>query len=130
MQNRINVYIVDDNEDLTKLLADALAQFGDIHVAGVSNSGHEAILRIQQCKADVVLLDIIMPRMDGLQVLSRIKSSMAKCPAVVMLTAIGGEAILARARKLGADDILIKPADVDTIAYTIRAVYERNRQRG
>ena len=119
----IKVLVVDDNKDLTAIINRLFAQYADIVAAGVAHNGHEALDMIQKLKIDVVLLDIIMPDMDGMQVLAQLRQIEGKKPAIIVLSAIGSNAMMQRALELGADYFLIKPVDAMTMIEKIRAAY-------
>ena len=123
----IKVLIVDDNKDLAAIIDRLFAQYADIIPAGVANSGREALDMIQKEKIDVVLLDIIMPDMDGMQVLAQLMQMEGKKPAVVVLSAISSNAMIRRALELGADSFLVKPVDAITMIEKIRSVYQLHR---
>ena len=104
------VLVVDDEPDAVGLLREFLRRKG-LHVATAAR-GDEALTKIRQDPPDIVLLDISMPGMDGLEVLRRIqRSEEARGPDVIMLTAhaeMGREAM-----ELGAFDYVLKPVDLD-----------------
>ena len=70
---KINVAIVDDNERMVNLLEDILKEDSEIEVVGKSENGLDALDMIKEKKPDVVLLDLIMPKLDGLGVMEKIK---------------------------------------------------------
>ena len=74
MDSVINVAIADDNERIVKILEDMLGSDNEINVVGKAKNGEEAISIIKKEKPDVVLLDIIMPKLDGLTVMDKINS--------------------------------------------------------
>ena len=69
--SKINVAIVDDNERMVNLLEDILKEDADIEVVGKSDNGMDALDMIKEKKPDVVLLDLIMPKLDGLGVMEK-----------------------------------------------------------
>ena len=123
MQTIIHVLIVDDNKYLADIMGAALALQEDIYVAGICNSGMQAMEFLQKKQVDIKLLDIIMPDMDGMQVLARMKERNASMPSVILLTAIGSEDILQKAAELGAVDFLTKPTNANVIVQKVRSVY-------
>ena len=88
---KINVVIVDDNERVVNLLVDILKGDSDIEVVGTSENGMDALDMIKEKKPDVVLLDLIMPKLDGLGVMEKVRldESFKKIPAFIVITAIG-----------------------------------------
>jgi DNA-binding response OmpR family regulator len=116
-----SVLLIDDDTELTSLLGEYLEQEGfKVTVAG---DGERALGRILDSRADIVVLDIMMPKVDGLQVLRRIRSE-SSVP-VLMLTARGDEADRIVGLDLGADDYLTKPCSPAELAARIRAILRR-----
>ena len=126
----IKVLVVDDNKDLTYIISHLFAQYADIVPVGIANNGLEALEMIHREKIDVMLLDIIMPGMDGMQVLERLAQMEGKKPAVIVLSAIGSKTIIRRVLDMGADYFLVKPVDAATIIQTIRAAHKSHRSKG
>ena len=128
MNSTIHVLIVDDNKYLADIMGSALSIQPDIYVTDVCHSGVKALEVLRNTPVDIMLLDIIMPDMDGLQVLSLMNMNEVKKPGTILLTAIGSDDILERAAALGADSFLTKPVNADVIVQKIRAVYH-DRQK-
>jgi two-component system response regulator (stage 0 sporulation protein A) len=123
----IRVLVVDDNKDLTSIISRLFAQYADIIPVGTAGSGQEALNMIRKGKIDVVLLDIIMPGMDGMQVLAEISRMGDNKPAVIVLSALGSSDIIKRALDLGADYYLVKPVDAIAMIEKIRLAYKSHR---
>ncbi|MDI7247802.1 MAG: sporulation transcription factor Spo0A [Bacillota bacterium] len=120
---RTRVLIVDDNHELCEVLKEFIDAQPDMEVAGIAYDGLEAIESISTTSPDVVILDIIMPHLDGIGVLERLaRQDIPRRPRFVMLTAIGQEHMTQRIIELGADYYILKPFDVDTLAQRIRQV--------
>lgn len=113
------VLIADDNQSHTSMLEKYLAEQEDIQVAGTAVNGVECVAKIEQLKPDVVILDIIMPQMDGISVLEKIRG-MEHQPNVIMLTAFGNDHMIQRAIAKGAYDFLLKPFEFEGLAERIR----------
>ncbi len=126
----IKVLIVDDNKDLTSIINRLFAQYADIVPAGMAGNGLDALNLIMHAKIDVVLLDIIMPQMDGMQVLEHIAQMEGERPAVIVLSAIGSNDLIRRAMELGADGFLTKPVDAVTLIDKIRSIHKKRRSKG
>jgi two-component system, chemotaxis family, chemotaxis protein CheY len=107
------VLVVDDAAFMRKMVSDALAKGGH-EVVGEAGNGVEAIARFQELKPDLMTLDITMPEKDGLSALAEI---VAADPAarVVMCSALGQEAKVLEAIKLGAKDFVVKPFQPDRV---------------
>jgi len=117
----INIVIVDDNKEFCTILNDYLSNEKDIVITGIANDGEVALKLIQEKKPDVVILDIIMPRLDGLGVLERLNEmDVNPMPRVIILSAIGQDKITQRAISLGADYYILKPFDMDILVKRVR----------
>ncbi|SES70596.1 two-component system, response regulator, stage 0 sporulation protein A [Natronincola peptidivorans] len=118
---KISVLIVDDNEDFCDILSEYLERQEDIHVSGIAQDGLKAIELINEKMPDLVILDIIMPHLDGLGVLERLnKMNLQKFPKIIILSAVGQDKITQRAINLGADYYVIKPFDFEVFIDRIR----------
>ena len=114
---KINVAIVDDNERMVNLLEDILKEDSEIEVVGKSENGLDAVDMIKETKPDVVLLDLIMPKLDGLGVMEKIKkdTDLKKNPSFIIITAIGQEGVTESAFELGANYYIMKPFDSSVV---------------
>ena len=122
MEGKLNVVVADDNERIVSLLSDLLSTDEDISVVGKAKNGQEAYDIIRKEKPDVVLLDIIMPKLDGLSVMDKINhdATLDKHPAFVVMSAVGQEAITEDAFSLGANYYIMKPFDHETLMYRMK----------
>lgn len=121
MYKTISVVIADDNRDFVEILQDYFENQGDISVVGTAKDGLETVELITSKMPDVVVLDIIMPQLDGIGVLEKLNQlDDISRPKVVMLTAFGQESITKRAVELGVDYYILKPFDLDTLANRVR----------
>lgn len=116
-----SVLLIDDDSELTRLLAEYLEQEG--FTVSIAHDGAKALGNIMSARADVVVLDIMMPKVDGIEVLRRIRSE-STIP-VLMLTARGDEVDRITGLDLGADDYLSKPCSPAELAARIRAILRR-----
>ncbi|RLQ98287.1 sporulation transcription factor Spo0A [Falsibacillus albus] len=120
---KIKVCIVDDNRELVGLLDEYIASLDDMEVVGVAHNGQECLQLLEEVKPDVLVLDIIMPHLDGLAVLEKLKENpRSSVPNVIMLTAFGQEDVTKKAVELGASYFILKPFDMDNLANHIRQV--------
>ena len=93
-------------------------------VTGIAKDGREALELIQQKKPDLVVLDIIMPHLDGLGVLEKLNGmDLDKMPRVIVLSAVGQDKITQQAITLGADYYVVKPFDMDIFTKRIREMF-------
>lgn len=122
----IRLLIVDDNPELCDILENYFNLTSEITVCGVARDGEEALFRIAQSQPDVVLLDLIMPKLDGITVLERLaQAELAHRPRFIVTSAIGQDAFTNTALSLGADYYMIKPYDLDALRARVRLVAER-----
>lgn len=113
MEGKLSVVVADDNDRIVSLLSDLLSTDEDINIVGTAKNGQEAYDIIRKEKPDVVLLDIIMPKLDGLSVMDKINKddTLDKHPTFVVMSAVGQEAITEDAFNLGANYFIMKPFD-------------------
>jgi two-component system alkaline phosphatase synthesis response regulator PhoP len=124
--DKIKVLIVDDEPDLVQTLQDRLEMNGySIITAG---NGKEGLEKAVQEKPDIVLLDVIMPIMDGLEMLEALKNHPdgAAC-GVIMLTARSQRQDIVRAKTCGIQDYIVKPFDLGELIEKIENVLERHK---
>ncbi|RSK27784.1 sporulation transcription factor Spo0A [Bacillus sp. HMF5848] len=119
---KIKVCIVDDNRELVSLLQEFLSSQEDIEVVGVAYNGQDCLKLVSEKEPDVLVLDIIMPHLDGLAVLEKMRQTKEKQPNVIMLTAFGQEDVTKKAVDLGASYFVLKPFDMENLASQIRQV--------
>ncbi len=118
---KIRVVITDDNKDFCEILSEYLGKQSDMEVVGMAHNGLEACSLIESKQPDVVILDVIMPHLDGIGVLERMNSiEFKKRPVFIMLSAVGQDKITDRALGLGAEYYIIKPFDMATLTTRIR----------
>ncbi|MEH6940336.1 sporulation transcription factor Spo0A [Bacillus sp. JJ722] len=120
---KVKVCIVDDNRELVRLLDDYISNQDDMEVIGVAYNGQECLNMLQSTNPDVLLLDIIMPHIDGLAVLEKVRDNgQINLPNVIMLTAFGQEDVTKKAVELGASYFILKPFDMEYLGEKIRQV--------
>ena len=119
-----SLVLVDDSEDLRLLLRMALQRDDEFRVVGEAANGEAGLAAALQCHPDVVLLDIAMPVMDGLQALPLIREA---CPdtVVVMLSAFGPKyGLQHQARLLGAHGYILKGARMEQVLVELREILD------
>lgn len=90
--NKINVAIADDNQRTVEMITELLEQESDIEVIASADNGEDALRIIKERQPDVVLLDIIMPKLDGIGVLEHLRNeNLSKRPIIIMVSAMGQE---------------------------------------
>ena len=120
------ILVVDDDANICELLRLYLTKEG--YQVTVANDGEEGLEKFNAVKPDMVLLDVMMPRMDGLEVCRRIRK--AGNTPVMMLTAKGETFDKVLGLELGADDYMVKPFDAKEVVARIKAVLRRCQPEG
>lgn len=120
---RLRVVLVEDDRDLADVTQLALELEG-LEVS-VAYDGREALSVIERVRPDVVITDLIMPVLDGLQLIERIRSDPAPHPPVIAVSAVGSR--LRAARELGAAEALVKPVHPRELADSARKAWRRGR---
>ncbi|MHC1713116.1 MAG: response regulator [Solidesulfovibrio sp.] len=122
MSEAVRVLLVDDEESYVDTLRKRLTRRGLDVLA--SNSGEQALSILADNPVDVVLLDVKMPGMDGMETLSRIKQAHPRVE-VIMLTGHANVDVAIRGMEKGAFDYLMKPAEMDDLYYKIQDAHKK-----
>ena len=123
MQRPIRVLLADDNREFVEIVKEFIERQEDMSLVGVAYHGNEALELISREEPHVVLLDIIMPHLDGLGVLEKLQYASQR-PKIIILTAFGQESMTQRAVNLGANYYILKPFDLDTLGKRIRQLQD------
>lgn len=119
--------IVDDSLFARKNIAKVVESIGGV-VAGEASNGREAIEKYNELKPDLVLLDVSMPEMEGLEALTKIKEQ-DKNAKVVMVSSLGYEELVKKAIALGAEHFIAKPFQSGSAALVIKFVLEQEGEK-
>ncbi len=129
----LNVAIADDNQRILDLLENIISTDKDLNLVGKAKNGEEMCQIIENKHPDVVLLDLIMPKMDGLTVMEQVnqKESVGKRPYFIVITAVGQERITEDAFNKGANYYVMKPFNNEMLLERIKSVRKmfRNCER-
>jgi two-component system, NtrC family, response regulator AtoC len=121
---RPKILVVDDDEDMRFTLREVMSREGyDVETAV---DGIEALEKNQQSQFDIVILDVKMPRLDGIETLRQLRITSPEL-IVIMVTAFGTRALALEAIQLGAYDYFSKPFDIGEIRIVVRRALEKNR---
>jgi len=116
------VLVIDDEPGVVEVISRALERLGDIEVAS-ANNGFEAGLQVATFKPDLLVLDLMMPHVNGFQVCSAVRSNPATAHVkILIVTAYGEHKNIQRALDAGANDFLIKPVDLEQLAGKVLAL--------
>lgn len=121
--NKLRVLIVDDSARTISLIKDSLSEDTEVEIVGQAENGVEAIEMIRETKPDVVFLDLIMPKMDGLLVLEKVCQGLPgieKRPKFIVVTAVTQENVMQTAFQYGAAYYVLKPFEKETIQAKIQ----------
>ena len=121
-QARIRVLLVDDHSVVRMGLRSFFDMLDDIEVVGEASDGSEGVAMTRRLKPDVVLMDLLMPNMDGVTAIGRIKAEMPDTEIVTMTSFIEEEKVTS-ALEAGASGYVLKDAEADEVARAIRAAY-------
>ncbi|MBT8386942.1 MAG: response regulator [Ignavibacteria bacterium] len=119
---KIKILLVDDEKEFVETLSERIRMRD--HDSKVALNGEEALKHIDDDLPDVVVLDLKMPGIDGMEVLKRIRNAYPNVQ-VIMLTGHGSEKDEKEARKLGAFEYLQKPVEIDTLMKKIKKAYKQ-----
>jgi DNA-binding NarL/FixJ family response regulator len=115
----IRVLLADDQKILREGLRALLETQGEIKVVGEAGNGNEALEQARQTKPDVILMDIRMPQMDGVEAVRLIKSELS-ATAIIMLTTFDDDEYIIKAMTYGASGYLLKDIDSDKLMQAVR----------
>ena len=122
-KDRIKVLIADDNREFCTILNDFFSGENDLEIVGVCSNGMEVLDLLTRNEVEVLILDLIMPYMDGIGVLEKVNElNIEPRPKIIILTAFGQENITQKAEKLGADYFILKPFNLPVLADRVRQV--------
>lgn len=116
--SKVNILVVDDEPGVRDMLADALRMQG--YATSVASDGHAAIREIHENHFDLVISDVNMPKLNGFELLQRIRASGNETP-VILLTARGDRADVAVGFRAGADDYVTKPFGLEELMLRVAA---------
>ena len=115
-----NILICDDAAFMRMMIKDILSKNG-YNVVGEAENGAIAVDKYAELKPDLVLMDITMPEMDGIQALKSIRSSDPNA-AVIMCSAMGQQAMVIESIQSGAKDFIVKPFQADRVLEAVKKV--------
>ena len=115
-----NILVCDDAAFMRMMIKDILTKNG-YNVAGEAENGLKAVEKYAELKPDLVLMDITMPEMDGIQALKKIKETDASA-AIIMCSAMGQQAMVIEAIQAGAKDFIVKPFQPDRVLEAVKKV--------
>lgn len=129
---QLNVAVADDNERILELLGEIVNSDKELNLVGKANNGEDMVQIIKRKEPDVVLLDLIMPKMDGLSVMDFVNAdkTVKKRPEFIVVTAVGQERITEDAFQRGASYYIMKPFNNEVLLNRIKSVRVSPKREG
>lgn len=124
---KIKVLLVDDHLMVLRGLRFFLSTQADIEIVGEANNGQDALEKVEQLQPDVVLMDLIMPVMDGIEATKQIKGKFPQVK-VIMLTSFADQDHVLPALRAGAEGYQLKDIEPDELVKTIKGAYQGQKQ--
>ena len=121
MDQKISVLLADDSQDFIDLCKDTIDMTDDMEVVATASDGYECLSAIKEFEPDVVLVDLVMPQLDGLGVLKSVKDmEIERIPIFIVFSCMANDVITKESMNLGAAYYLLKPFDPDMLVERIR----------
>ena len=122
--NPITILLADDHTIVREGLKALLALEDDIKVIGEATNGHQAVTLAHELVPDIVILDLAMPLLNGMDAIQRIKECTTSSTKLLILSSYDDEAYIRHARSLGASGYLVKQSDANSLADAIRQIHQ------
>ena len=126
METKTRIFTADANIDFCKMLERIMAAENDMELVGNAADGVEALAMVAKLKPDILLLDLVLPKLDGLEVLRRLPETGAK-PHVIVLSGFVNTKVVTACSSAGADFFLPKPCDTPVLLNRIRQLAGTDR---
>ena len=120
MDKRKRVVVADANEEYRAMLAEAVERTGEFHVAGTAGDGAEALRLAEEEKPELLVIDLLLPKVDGLGVLSRLRKAEEGGPLVIALSSFCSQQTISAAGALGAAVFMVKPCTEESVIENMR----------
>lgn len=126
LTDTVRVVVVDNNQDLCEVMAGIINDQPDMQVVGTAYNGLDALGLVQRKLPDVLILDIVMPYLNGIGVMWRLhESGLSRLPKIIVVTAFEQEGLIKDCVELGAAYYMLKPFDYDDMLKAIRRLCRR-----
>jgi len=123
MDNRRTVLLADANEEFRAMLRDAIEKTEKFAVVGSTGDGAEALKQAKEYAPDLVVMDVVLPGLDGMSVLRQLKERGEAAPKVILLSGFFTDGVLAEAAELGADFFLPKPCEMNALLDRMQNIF-------
>lgn len=125
MKKVIKVVLADDNKNFLETLESNILKDDNIQIVGIANDGMDVLNLVKETQPDILVCDIIMPNIDGLGVIEKIKTlNLNKVPSIILMSAMKSEKIIQKSINLGASYYMVKPFDCDVLIKRIYDIYK------
>ena len=121
METKTRIFTADANLDFCRMLERVATAEKDMEIVGMATDGAEALARIAELRPDVVLLELVLPTLDGLEVLRRMPETGCK-PSIIVLSGFVNNNVVTACSDAGADFFITKPCDTATLLTRIRQI--------
>ena len=121
METKIRILLADANADFRSSMTDLVSREGDMEVVAAVDNGADALALAAELKPDVLLTDLVLLKLDGLELLRRLSESGSRLPCIV-LSSFVSQRIVAECSELGADYFMPKPCELPTLLERIRGL--------
>ncbi len=130
MQKKVKIVIADDNKEFRLILKDFLVSKSIFDVVDMADDGLKALDAVEKHEPDILILDIIMPHLDGLGVIEKLhKKELKKFPKVIILSAVGHDKVTQRAINMGVDYYIVKPFNFESFSERLLQISELESSR-
>ena len=121
---RTKIAIADDNQSILEALKNVIDEEDDMRIVGTADNGADTVKMIHESQPDVVLLDLIMPGIDGITVMEKIKAdkTLDSKPDFIVISAVGRDSVTEDAFNVGAAYYIMKPFDNEVLVNRIRYI--------
>ena len=119
METKVRILIADPNRDFCRQLSELLSLEEDMEIVGTAADGQEAVERAVELKPELMLMELVLPKLDGLEVLRRLHEQGVTCRTIVLSGFINGK-VIAECSNCGADYFIPKPCDIQALISRIR----------
>ena len=126
MQEKVKVLVADDNGMTREMMHQGLGRMEEVQVVGLAANGQEAVEMLRKFQPDILVLDLVMPVLDGVGVLEEIKRLPGKHPDVLVLSAMGSEDVVNEVMRYGVRYFMVKPFEIEQICRRIRDIIDQN----
>lgn len=126
---RIHVVIADDNEDMRAMVKEVLEKDPQIVVDGEASDGNETLKAIEEKQPDIVIIDLVMPNVDGIGVMEQSQNRNSKLPFFIVLSAAGGPGMLEDAFNAGASYYMMKPFNRVELVQRIKKIASAHTEK-